>query len=288
MRAKCPRHPACTSTNFGPVQPFGVRKTIIGQRGRCTRLFRVAWRPRWRYLDLTRDLRQDRIERPGEGLMHQRRIVALDEMRIVAVAAQELGQLLAADPRQHRRIGDLEAVEVKDREHRAVARRVKKLVGVPAGGQGAGFRFAIAHDAGDDQVRIVERGAISVQQRIPQFTAFVDGARRFRRYVAGDPVGPGELARKQPLQFGSGCASRWPGNARCTSPRDRLAPPGSGPPMTGTDDVDHVQIVVFDQPVEMDVEKVQPRGGAPIVRAGGAWICSSLSGVSSSGLFFCR
>ena len=32
--ARCPR--SCRpSTSFGPVQPFGVRSTIIGQRGRC-------------------------------------------------------------------------------------------------------------------------------------------------------------------------------------------------------------------------------------------------------------
>ena len=69
---------------------------------------------------------------PARALMHQRRIVALDEMRIVAVAAQQLGQFLAADARQHGRIGDLEAVEMQDRQHRAVARGVEELVGVPA------------------------------------------------------------------------------------------------------------------------------------------------------------
>ena len=34
--------------------------------------------------------------------------------------------------------------------------------------------------------------------------------------------------------------------------------------VTGTDDVDHVEIVLFDQPVEVDIEKVQPRRGAPM------------------------
>ena len=85
-------------------------------------------------------------------------------MRIVAVAAQQLGQFLAADASQHRRIGDLETIEMKDRKNRAIARRVQKLVGVPTGGQRAGFRLAIADDAGDDQIRIVEGSAIGVGQ----------------------------------------------------------------------------------------------------------------------------
>jgi len=105
-----------------------------------------------------------RIERGGETLMHDRRIVALDEMRIVPVSAHELGQLLAADASQHRRIGDLETVEMKDRKNRAIARRVQKFVGVPTGGQRTSFRLAVADDAGDDQIRIVEGGAIGMSQ----------------------------------------------------------------------------------------------------------------------------
>ena len=131
--------------------------------------------------------------------MHDRRIVALDEMRIVAVAAQQLRQLLAADAGQHRRIGDLESVEMKDRKNRAIARGIQELVGVPTGGQRTGFRLAVADDAGDDQIRIVEGGAIGVDQRITQFSAFVNRAGRFRRYVTGNSVRPGELA-EEPVQ----------------------------------------------------------------------------------------
>ena len=64
---------------------------------------------------------------------------------------------------------------------------------------GAGFRLAVADDAGNDQIGIVESGAIGVGQRIAQLAAFMNRARRFRRHMAGNAVGPGELA-KQPLQ----------------------------------------------------------------------------------------
>jgi hypothetical protein len=88
---------------------------------------------------------------------------------------------------------------MKDRQHGAIARGIEELVGVPAGGQRAGFGLAVADDAGDDQIRVVEGGAIGMGQRIAQFAAFMDRARRFRRDVAGNAVRPGELA-EQPLQ----------------------------------------------------------------------------------------
>jgi hypothetical protein len=81
-------------------------------------------------------------------------------MRIVAVAAHELRQFLAADASQHRRIGNLETVEMKDRKNSAIARGVQKFVGVPTGGQRTRFCLTIADDAGDDQIRIVECSAI--------------------------------------------------------------------------------------------------------------------------------
>ena len=163
-------------------------------------------------------------------------------MRIVAVAAHQLGQFLAADARQHRRIGDLEPVEMKDRKNRAIARRIEKLVGVPAGGERAGFRLAVADDAGDDQIRIVEGRAIGVDQRIAQFAAFMDRAGRFRRDMTGNAVRPGELA-KQPLQSVSAALDRR--IALGVGPFEIAVRHQARTAMTGTDDVDHVQIVVL-------------------------------------------
>jgi len=50
------------------------------------------------------------------------------------------------------------------RKNRAIARGVQKFVGVPTGGQRTSFRLAVADDAGDNQIRIVESGAIGVGQ----------------------------------------------------------------------------------------------------------------------------
>ena len=152
------------------------------------RPFRAAERPRG---DLDpANLCQDDIERSGETLVHQCRIVAFDEVRLVAVAVQQLGQFLAADAGQHRRIGDLEAVEVKDRQHRAVARGIEEFVGVPAGGQRGRLRLAVADDAANNQIGIVEGRPIRVDQRIAQFSAFMNGAGSLGRYVTRNPVWP--------------------------------------------------------------------------------------------------
>ena len=87
----CERHESSTgspSTSFGPVQPFGVRRTIIGQRGRSARLA-VSRALRW----IARDLVERVVERGGEALVDGRRILAVeaarDEDRPVAVALEQ-------------------------------------------------------------------------------------------------------------------------------------------------------------------------------------------------------
>ena len=88
--------------------------------------------------------------------MHRLRVVAFDEVGRPAAAAEELLQLLVLDAGQHGRIADLVAVQMQDRQHGAVGDRIEQLVGLPCGRQRAGFRFAVADDAGDDQIGIVE------------------------------------------------------------------------------------------------------------------------------------
>ena len=143
-------------------------------------------------LDLL-DLLHHLVEGRGHGLMHLIRLFSLDEVRRPAVAAEQLVELLVGDACEHRRVGDLVAVQVQDRQHHAVADRVEELVGMPCGGQWAGLGFAVADDAGDDQVRIVERGPEGMADRIPQLAPFMNRPRRLRRNVTGNPSGEGKL-----------------------------------------------------------------------------------------------
>ncbi len=175
------------SISGGQVQPFGVRKTIIGQAGRFTT-------PLWRASSqICTNLRHDRVEHSGELLMDRRRVVSFDEVRLVAHALEELPQLVVRDAGEEAGVGDLVAVQMEDRQHAAVAGRVEELVPVPAGGERAGLRLAVADDAGDDQVRVVERRAVGVAQGVPELATLVDAARRLRRDVAGDASREAEL-----------------------------------------------------------------------------------------------
>ena len=54
--------------------------------------------------------------------------------------------------------------EMKNWKNGTIARGVQEFVGVPTGGESARFRFAIANNTGDDQLGIVERGPIGVDQ----------------------------------------------------------------------------------------------------------------------------
>ena len=135
------------------------------------------------------DVADDRLERRRHELVHQSGVVALDEMRRVSVSAKKRLKLLVTDARQHRGIGDLVAVEMQDRQHRAVAQRIEKLVGVPARRKRSRLRFAVADDRGDNEVRIVKGGAVGVRQRVAEFPALVDRTGRLGSDVAWDPAG---------------------------------------------------------------------------------------------------
>ena len=207
------------------------------------------------------DLADHRLERRGHELVHHRRLVAFDEMRRVSVSAKKRFKLLVADPRQHGRIGDLVAVEMQDRQHRAVAHRIEKLVGMPARRERSRLRFAVADDRGDDEIGIVEGGAEGVRKRVAELAALVDGAGRLRRDVARNAAGKRELGeeplhalhvlRDARIDFAVGALEIGVGD----QPR---------PAVAGAGDVDHVEIVLLDQPIEMRVDEVEARRRAPV------------------------
>src|SRR5712664_2235100 len=76
---------------------------------------------------------------------------------------------------------------------------IEEVVGVPGGGQRPGLRLAVADDAGDEQLGVVEGGAVRVRQGVAELAAFVHRARRLGRVVARDGAGEGELG-EGPLQ----------------------------------------------------------------------------------------
>ena len=193
--------------------------------------------------------------------VHVVRLVALDGDDVVAVAAQQALELLARDPRGHRGVRDLVAVEVQDRQHRPVVDGVDELVGVPRRGQRAGLELPVPHDRGDDEVRVVHRGAVRVGEDVAELAALVDRARRLGRHVAGDAAGERELPEQRPhpvavvADAGVGLAvgALQPGVRH----RRRAA-------VARTGQEDRVDVAFADQPVEVGVEQVQPGRRAPV------------------------
>ena len=205
---------------------------------------------------------QHRVQRRRHQLVHRLRLVAFHEIRLVAVAREQVRQLLVADARQHRGIGDLVAVQVQDRQHRAVARRVQELVGMPAGRQRAGFRLAVAHHAADQQIRDCRTPR---RRRAPASSP----ARRLRE---SSPASPAPTWLGMPPGNENCLNSRFMPSASLRDVRIELAVrpfqirvgDQARPAVPGAGDVDHVQVVLLDQPVEMDVDEIQARRGAPV------------------------
>ena len=77
-------------------------------------------------------------------LMHAGGIGAFDEIRLVAITAEQELQFVVRDAGENGGIGDLVAVQMQHRQHRAIASRIEELVRVPCGRQRPGFRLAVA------------------------------------------------------------------------------------------------------------------------------------------------
>ena len=158
------------STTLGPVQPLGVRSTIMGHTGRSALLFSRAffWMALISSMTVSHGL--------GHELVHGHGVVALDEVRLPAAALEEALDLLVGDTGEDGGVANLVAVQVQDGQHGAIGDGVEELVGLPRGGQGAGLGFAVAHKPRWQSGRGCQHSAESVGNGVAQLAALVDGA----------------------------------------------------------------------------------------------------------------
>ena len=211
------------------------------------------------------DLPYRPVQGGGHLLVHLLRLVPLHKAGLPAAALEEHLGLLPRDAGEDGGVADLEAVQVEDGQHRPVGDGVQKLVGVPGGGQGAGLRLPVTHHAGGNQVRVVHHRPEGVGQGVAQLAPLVDGAGGLWGGVAGDAPGEGELA-EQPLH-----ARRVPADVgvdltvravQVVLGHDGVAP------VAGAGQIDHVQVIFDDGPVQVGVDEVLAGTGAPVAHDG--------------------
>ena len=184
-------------------------------------------------------------------------------MRRPAVTLEQVLQLLMRDPRQQCGVVNLIAVEMQNRQDRAVADGVQELVGMPGGGQRAGLRFAVAHHHRHQQVRIVEGGAEGVRDTVTQLSPLVDRTRGLRRAVAADAAGEGEFLEELKhsllvlalvrIDLGVGTFQI---NRRQHARRT----------VSGAGQKDGVEVVLVDQAIQMNISEAQAGTGSPVAQ----------------------
>src|SRR5262249_50307769 len=153
-------------------------------------------------------------------------------------------------------IGNLVAVQVEYRQNRSVGCRVEKLVGMPTRGHGPGLCFAVADDTGNDQIGVIEGRSVGVREGVTELAAFVNRTGRLRCKVARDAAGERELGEEAVHAFFIGRNVRIDLAVR---PLKVSVCDQTGTAVPGAGDVDHVEVVLLDQPVQVNVEEVQTR-----------------------------
>ena len=161
------------------------------------------------------------------------------------------------------------------------SRGFEELVRVPAGRERPGLCLAVADHAAHDQVRVVERRAEGMRERVAELAALVDRARRLRRRVARDPARerelPEELAAARPRRASRASSAR----CRCLRGRRWRRPPG--PPWPGPGDRDRVEISGADRAVHVGPDQVQPRHGAEVPEQAGLDVLGAAAARAGAG-----
>ena len=211
------------------------------------------------------DLVKDLLKQGGETLVDARVTLVVKagdkEVRLVAHALKELGELFVGHAGKDSGVGDLVTVEVQDRQDDTVGCRVHELVGLPRGRERTGLGLAVAHHGHGQQARIVHDGAVGVAERVAELAALVDGAGRLGRKVARDATGIGELAEE--LLQASLVIGDVGTNLTVGAIEQRLGGAG-GATVARAHQKDGILVVVGNKAVDMAEQEVNAGRGAPV------------------------
>src|ERR1700722_10280321 len=155
---------------------------------------------------------------------------------------------------------------MQDGKHRAITGGIQKLVGMPTGGQRACFRFAVAHNAADQQIWIVESSAVGVRNGVSELAAFVDRTGSFGSDMAGNSARKRKLLEQPPepifrlrnagIKLAVGAFQISVGNQPGTS-------------VSRACNIDDVKIVLRDESIQMYVDEIQSWRSAPMAQKAG-------------------
>ena len=146
-------------------------------------------------------------------------------------------------------------------QHGAVHFGAQELVGVPGGSQRAGFGLTIAHHTGGNQIGVIHHGAKGVGQAVAQFAALVDGTGNLGSHMAGDAAGERKLLEQ--LLHTLDILAHVGINLAVGAVQPVLRHHGVAA-VAGTGQIDHIQIILVDDAVQMGVNEVLAGNGAPV------------------------
>src|SRR5262245_47553766 len=109
--------------------------------------------------------------------------------------------------------------------------------------------------------RLSKCRAIGVGERITQLTAFMDRTRSLRGNMTWNAIGPRELPEKTSQALTAALHNRIRLRVGALEVAMRHKP---GAAMPRAYDINHVQIVLFDQSIKVNIDKVQSRCRAPM------------------------
>jgi hypothetical protein len=193
--------------------------------------------------------------------MHRGGIVASNEVGLVAIADEKRFEFIVRNAGEDGGIGDFVPVEMEDGKDGAIANGIEEFIGVPGSSERAGFRFTIADADGDDEIGIVEGGAVAVGEGIAEFATFVNGAGCFGSAVGTNAAGKRKLAEE--FEHASFVATFVWIDFGIVALEIGIGEAGRST-VTRAGDVEDVEVVFFDEAIEMDPDKRLAGIGTPV------------------------
>ncbi len=201
------------------------------------------------------------VQQRGELPVDDHRLVPAQDVRVISIAREQLADLIVRHPAEHRGPADLVAVEMQDREDGAVASRVEEARAFPRSLERSRLGLSVAHDRGDDEIRIVECRTERMSEDVAELSALVNRSGRGNADMARNAARRREL----PEQATQACdVARHVGVDLAVSSLEIHIGDQRRAAVSRSGKVDDVCIALDDEPVEMYVEKTQSGRCAPM------------------------